>query len=321
MKHLFSILLIFAASLTCTTFLHAQQWEQVGWQGGIIEVRAQLGKTLFGQGYNVGFIGTTGTPEGLLTEIYRSTDEGRSWKIFRKGLPILTWTVYIKVSGDYVYLFPDRFQNETPAFDNIGAYVAKETDTTWTHLPFSPIYGSSPFDRYNTESFDPLMFFSNDTILVQFRDLSVRGKLYLSADRGKSWAPINTTGIPFETHYINHRAFVLADNDSGKTLFFSSGDAGITWKNLLLPPGADTSYSGPPFFFNDSLLFYFNSKDSNSYRSIDGGENWVRIDLPYPNFFRGRFFSNWDQKSTRQRTVINYISRSYLKIMAQHGNV
>src|SRR6266550_2608285 len=61
------------------------QCERIGWQGGSLNIAAQLGKTFI----------------GIAESIYRSDDEGKSWYLFTKGIPNSIFS--IGVSGDSIY--------------------------------------------------------------------------------------------------------------------------------------------------------------------------------------------------------------------------
>src|SRR5688572_20103468 len=50
----------------------AQQWEQVGWRGGAVQIQAQSGNTLYGKAG---------------TGYYKSTNWGTTWILDRQGLP------------------------------------------------------------------------------------------------------------------------------------------------------------------------------------------------------------------------------------------
>ena len=269
MKIFYRIVAMCLVSLICLTSVRAQQWERIGWQGGRINIQGQLGNTLIGLAKDYPNINA----------IYRSTDFGVSWNEFRQGLPVCTLGARLTVAGDYIFIDNVGGYQGPQVFDNIGIYAIKEQDTVWHHFEFSPLYGRCPYSK--------LMIFSNDTILSYFSGVSsynfdTTTGFYLSTNGGKKWNrtfdPIKMTpnAIAASPHFAHHRVYAkVASFDSsgvpGKSYFYASNNAGITWELLPVPEA---------IVINDTLLFEWTSPHQ-FLRSSDGGRSWTPQDDPF----------------------------------------
>jgi hypothetical protein len=283
------IAVLVSVSLLKVISLQAQ-WEQIGWSGGSIKIQAQLGNTLFGVGDNYPYIST----------IYRSTDWGKTWKMYRDGLPLCTYenqNIWVSVSGDYIYL--GLTNDVTPSIvDRIGMYYSKEKDSVWTHLRFSPIENIAPY--HNVFSSQPMLF-SNDTILCYFGGVDSSpydssSGFYLSTDLGKYWKKTFDPTAGALPYFAHHRVYTFVSSfDSLRTIprkgiLYSSNDAGLSWTKLSYPGPEGDLY---PYFLDDTLLFFVIHASQPPYatflyRSLDGGNKWEQLSIPYPGI--GPFF-------------------------------
>src|SRR3954464_4972421 len=96
MKHLSNIFFFVAISFFSIASLHAQEWEQVGWQGGIISIEAQLGHTLYGASGNA---------------FYKSTNWGQTWSMFRTGLPqsSIIFRHVLATDGRFIFVNANKY--------------------------------------------------------------------------------------------------------------------------------------------------------------------------------------------------------------------
>ncbi|HXC07040.1 MAG TPA: hypothetical protein VNZ86_19910, partial [Bacteroidia bacterium] len=257
----------FRISLFCITaafFLssaHAQQWEQVGWKGGAISVTKQLGNTLYGQ-YGNG--------------VYRSKDWGKTWSLFRNGLPQdfhFYSYVYFNVQNEYLYVL-DPYKPIV--------YYCKENDNDWSSKEYSLISGVSP----------DILYWSPDTVLAILipgsHSFYTDSGFYLSVDGGLSWNSRSASPFGFIQQYCQGR------NNTGFAEFgaydtvtkinsyhlYRTDDLGLTWKELALP-FSDTDYFTISYLSGDNLLLYTGGKyqyiDLSVYSSSDNGSHWSQI--------------------------------------------
>jgi photosystem II stability/assembly factor-like uncharacterized protein len=262
------------------------QWEQVGWQGGEISIKAQLGKILVGQAGN---------------NIYRSTDWGTSWTLFNTGLPRSSYTFdcTIKSSNIHFYLFS---QDLPASLGNTGLFIAKENDTEWTYVPLSFIDGRRPFAQsYNGGAgWELPIIFPDNKILTFYPGVSAsttmdtNAGIYLSSDVGISWIRLNDPITGNVRHlskakffYQHTRLYLLCwsyDPNLGQIeKLFASNDAGKTWEKLAMPNG--DSVTQEPIFLNDNILYLKNKNhlSSTNHISTDGGKTWRANAGPLPD--------------------------------------
>ncbi|MEP7234714.1 MAG: hypothetical protein ABI778_05405, partial [Ignavibacteriota bacterium] len=270
MKHLLRIFL-FASFLFSCVPLRAQ-WERIGWQGGKIDISAQLGKTLYGTS---------------LQGIHKSTDFGKTWKSFQSGLPVSELPTYHLYSypttdGEYLYLTNEP-KPIWPFISENGLYFCKEKDTAWTFIKIAPIPTPLPF-KYSTSCY----FYSEDTLISYFRQNSTPDSLdglYVSTNRGSSWNKRDHILPNRTTYYFRNgtrifRTSWLQDylNDTAYCEYSKTDNLGTTWEYLQVPwsDSLFVSYYAP----DDQVLFAQTrnimpeSRVEFLYRSTDNGITW-----------------------------------------------
>ena len=250
MKHTFRLLLFTLITLAGFAPLHAQ-WEKIGWEGGgQVEIKAQLGNTLYGiANYSV----------------YKSTDWGKSWNFFHDGLPQDSFFCSnLQFTVRNHTLFIEFYPPLTNLYDlfKTGAYFCNESDNKWSFKEISQINGS----QHNH-----ILFWSGDSVFV-FRGLGTDSHdgYYFSPDGGISWQNrmIGVTGPSFYGFYdpYSFRSFYLI-SVVGKNL--RTKDLGITWDSIGLPAHNSSVIS-------DSIIlhYYSDSLISGLFRSSDFGFTW-----------------------------------------------
>ena len=286
MKHLLRIFLSSAISLVGLMKLHAQEWEQVGWQGGEIQIQAQLGNTLYGASGDA---------------FYKSTDVGKTWSMFRAGLPLNSFTFRISLNleealrTDNKYLYLNNGGYHEP-----GVYFCSENDASWSFRKYSLINGSYP-------STSPLRTFSisQDSILTYYHKYSYQSDssdgFYLSIDNGITWklhATVLTTSNYVQLARLKKRIFMeIAMYDTSKKTYrnkiLKSDNLGLTWDTLITP--WSNSSDANLYVLSDSILFAQilgnNPGDSSQslFKSIDRGVTWDIPKGPLPSKY-----DTWD---------------------------
>jgi photosystem II stability/assembly factor-like uncharacterized protein len=264
----FSRILLIAGLCFCASNTRAQQWEQIGWQGGNIGIAIQFKNNLYGLSGN-----------GL----YKSTNWGKTWSLFRNGLPINN-EIYQggKFSNDksFLYFIPYKYTDS-------GLYFSKETDSQWYFKPFLKIDGQYTFTAFPNDS--TIGFIVNSDGRID----SVHG-LFLSLDSGKSWRrqmeglPKNTLSMALT--YSDDYIFAECLYDSLQSGFFNvyrSKDRGTHWEKIMMPHGDTTSQyritslPGKVLFASSESWTNIFFKTLNFYRSSDYGNTWVEIISPF----------------------------------------
>jgi photosystem II stability/assembly factor-like uncharacterized protein len=239
----------------------------------------------------------------------RTTDGGRTWEdVYSKRMPDHTYTsTGLDVTTNYGVFF-DPFDSKRMfiAYTDIGLFRSENGGESWTSATIGV-----PRRWLNTTywiTFDPeikgrmwgVMSYNHDLprpkMWRRTSPSKFGGGVCISDDGGKTWR-VSNIGMPqtAATHILLDpsspaSARVLYVTGFGKGVF-KSADGGQTWalKNNGLP--------GPePFAWrlardkNGTLYLvvarrsedgsFGNSGDGALYRSIDGAENWTRVQLP-----------------------------------------
>ncbi|MEP7233894.1 MAG: T9SS type A sorting domain-containing protein [Ignavibacteriota bacterium] len=267
-------LFVFAGAFST---VNAQEWEKIGWEGGgQVEIKAQLGNTLYGLAN---------------FSVYKSTDWGKSWFFFHNGLPEDTFffsrnmkTQYYHNSGitqckDYLIIGP-CIDNNSNTGRPFGFYYCKEREPKWTFKPLS---------RLPRDGMLHIFYFSGDSIFVYENYVNNdSGGFYLSQDGGSSWERRMSTltlmadQAGANPYSLRSSFFIFSD---GKT--FRTPNFGLTWDSLQFRPSTNWS---DWWSLDDSIILQYYVKESSShdtsittgiYRTIDFGTSWEEIpDFP-----------------------------------------
>jgi hypothetical protein len=261
MQHTFKILALAILCMAGARSANAQ-WEKIGWEGGQVEIKAQLGNTLYGiANYSV----------------YKSTDWGKTWVMFNDGLP--NYTEYfpaMHVFKDYLVTdtyYPTYNGSKYPFF---GFSYCKENDKKWTFKLLDTLPS-----RYEVDVPLEIFFFSEDTILVYGGGQIDNTGFYFSSDGGKSW---QWRGIEvwwsnnitmFDPFVVKSSLFFMFSN-----LLWESKTLGYSWDTLSSLITLNTYGEGSTFVLEDSIVLqYLVTPDSSGfhnglYRSTDLCNTW-----------------------------------------------
>jgi hypothetical protein len=302
-KYFFRILALLALWLCFASEVKAQEWEQVGWNGGTyFRNPVRLGNSLFCSSDNC---------------VYKSNDWGKTWIPFRNGLPMNSNFFHscIFFQRD-AYLFIDNYREYNSIDSNIletGIYYCKEHDTIWSFKKISKIKGYAA----------RILFWSSDTVCAyrQKNNIGVDSLdgFYFSSDNGISWqrrvpdSLINQNSFGFS---MRSYFFLYSSNTLYKTI-----DFGKTWKELLLPHGGGGNII--PVSDDQLLQQLFTSPDFDTLdvlqTSNDFGETWQSAGFTHPDtqYVEGLIF--WQSIESRlyvcprfypdRRNHIYYISK------------
>ena len=146
------------------------------------------------------------------------------------------------------------------------------------------------FDPPGTYHFFAGEFFNENIGWVIDSD---NGKILNSNDGGLIWEakfdiPQYALGEIFK---LNEEIGWIIYGKSDSSVLLQTSDAGETWQELHLP-----FYAWRVFFVDDN--FGFTMGDTNYYKTIDGGNNWDRIEIELPDtslFGVDMFFLNKEQ--------------------------
>jgi len=203
-------------------------------------------------------------------KIYRSTDLGKSWKLFRSsvvaGLPVFSpnyasdRTFYL---GDY-----DAFYKST---DN-GVTLVKIA--SW---PFGPNYGEEFIQLYASRTLNPGVVIA----VNQGREWTYYWNLFYSLDGGYHWkkssmpeTPENNIHLAISPEYeTDHLVFVSIDN----SLYTWDPTLG-SWKkqNGNLPTGHAEVIRISPNYAADKTV-WISSYGKGVYRSTNTGLSWTQL--------------------------------------------
>jgi hypothetical protein len=279
---LITILAIF--SITGEKTLLAQ-WEKIGWEGGgQVEIKAQLGNTLYGI---------------VNYSVYKSTDWGKTWIMFHEGLPNdisffqLIENINIKsyLPHHYLtfrtwkdYLIIDPYElNYSGEPVPYGFYYCKELDTKWYFHKLLPVVDG--------ENQPHILFFSSDSIFL-YDDLSVTDAIgyYFSNNGGITYKHRMTVmNGPWDYDYP---AFFVKSNffAQGHHKMYITRNFGMNWDSTVLPLAENLQqtdfYRSNPYVLKDSIIIQFFAVQGDTtstyglFRSADLGVFWQQINLP-----------------------------------------
>jgi hypothetical protein len=280
------MLAVLALGLCFVREVKAQEWEKIGWEGGgQVEIKAQLGNTLYGiANYSV----------------YKSTDWGKTWVMFHDGLPNYT-NFFPKFHQLKNYLVTDTYyptysQRNYPTF---GFYYCQEGDKKWT---FKKINTNLPCA---TNESIRVFFFSGDSIIV-FGGCDYNQGYYFSSDGGNSWIQRMSDKIKFNFNQRNS-SFQFSANSILLLTYAeiysywirnaSTKDFGLTWDSASVPLREyrrSANYNefecGMPFVLKDSIILQYYSYHSDTatmvkptssglFRSPDLCQSWEKGDF------------------------------------------
>jgi hypothetical protein len=267
MKYLVLLFIVmFAQSLP------AQQWQQVGWEGGYLPISAQLGNTLYASSRDA---------------IYRSTNWGKDWSLFRTGIPlnsnIYSGNTRLQLLSDEMYVY---FIPATNDIDS-GFYYCKEKEDHWTYQPFFKV---------NNEMVSTTIV-PSDSILILTENSSgyfdTSHGLFLSIDSGKTWTKRNNN-LPEKATRIHGLIkagkffFTQCQIYDVNTLSeyyqtFRTSNFGESWERMTMPLG-DTNYFSytvlPENILFATTTYYIDNSDRKnieSFRSTDFGQSWQKV--------------------------------------------
>src|SRR5882672_5331672 len=240
-----------ASLVSATTVLphSAEQWRRLpGPEGASIEALFSHGDYLFAGGYK---------------GVFRSTDQGQSWKSVNLGeinqLPLITSftavgeTLFAGSSGGYIFCSTDNGLNWTPMgfFGNITALAA---------------IGGSLFAGTKCESHVPIPC-----------------GIFRSTDNVKNWTFIDKDIARTSIHSL---AVIGAELFAGGYCVLRSSDLGNNWTkinvSIATPYGPVNDITYNAFAVMGKQLFV--GTDYGVFVSTDQGMNWRPINRGLPNF-------------------------------------
>jgi len=208
-------------------FTAMSQWEQTSAPIGDIYALRQSGLDIFA---------------GTFTGVYRSTDNGDTWKSMNSGLP----NAYI---CDLVVIDSMLYA----ATYSSGLYRSTDNGFNWVNQNF-------PYQFINVLA-------RRDTTLFVGTDL---GGVYRTSDKGNSWINLGLTDLSIRCMGIKDTLMFVGTAMHG---LYRSTDAGTQWTQVN---------SGLSVLFVNTLMFYGDTifvSDDGIYSSTTNGDNWKYIAL------------------------------------------
>ncbi len=230
------------------------------------------------------FLGT-GPVYGHFDALYRSTDEGQTWRRLRGGLPDTTsWG--LAISPNFARDHTLFVGGNGGTYRGEGVYRSTDGGDTW-----QPMWNGLAHLRVEDMAISP-NYAADGTVFAYATYFRIyphaRGiSLFRSADRGATWTLIDTSeysalpapeelissGSPLATRF--YPAWHRLDNVPMSTGY--SRDGGHTWQPVTI---TDTRQARvflwvafpSPNFDADQTIYAFSSTDL--YRSTDGGDTW-----------------------------------------------
>ncbi|MFA6402557.1 MAG: YCF48-related protein [Salinivirgaceae bacterium] len=203
--------------------------------------------------------------------IRKSTDKGLTWRIIDSKFIMDLYTI--------------DFANENLGYVSGEYGLIKTTDggETW-----SQVYDEE-FDVYDWTQWEGVSFVNEDIGYL----VNNRGLFYKTVDGGKNWENLHHDFyIRDNMGYVNQIYFI--NENKGFMCFTGYDFSGSIWctkdgvKSWNYLPVDDCRYI---HFVNDKLGFVISGK-SNLYKTLDGGDNWTRIDLGISDYLSKVYFVN-----------------------------
>ena len=143
------------------------------------------------------------------------------------------------------------------------------------------------FRGWSTSSFaidsnNTAVMYANSSIETTGDELELIGGIIKSTDSGFNWHPL--AGLEA---YGNYSILIDPGNSSivyagGHGVVYKSTDAGFSWKKIIIDP--DLGWISYPIILiadykKPSILYATDNNSCKILKSVDGGENWVNLDL------------------------------------------
>ncbi len=203
---------------------------------------------------------------------YKTNDRGQSWHCdtmltasYSESLTSMSFpdtsTGYILVTRQY---YPSGF----------GSFILKTIDggTTWSKMPFSPIYG-----LYS------ILFLTKQTGFVT----GVNGTIFKTIDGGVNWMliPTSTTSNLYAISFPSNNTGFVAGS---KGLILKSSNGGYTWTDQSSLPTMDFY----DLFFLDPSYGFIVGNQGAILKTIDGGNTWTTQESGNNGYLRSIWFTS-----------------------------
>jgi photosystem II stability/assembly factor-like uncharacterized protein len=243
---------------------------------------------------------TTGWAVGDSGVIFNSTDSGLNWNKQYQNDSLSLSSVYA-IDNQYVFAV-GAFIKGLSIWDEMGViFKTSNGGETWTNQRMDSVY-----------KFNSIVFVNNSTGWMS----GVSSILLKTTDKGNSWTKIvldtsitNTKTSLGKIQFVNENIgwvgllFLANGQLYGKIL--KTTDGGNSWNPQNIP-----SLSSPSsYFVNDQLGWMIGDSNgiSKTYKTSDGGANWVLSGSTYPEYSTNIFFSN---ATTGWIASYNYVKQS-----------
>lgn len=230
--------------------------------------------------------------------IFRSTDNGNTWIQLNQGLPQVNFegdrAIYIAENGD-IY----------SSADNLGIFKSTNNGNSWfqtgmTHTIYSTIIvGNNGYVFAGTPTGGGIYRSTNgganwthleNGLPIYFAVITLSkapdGKIfagsgtggdtcvYSSSDNGESWHAANLTQFSVQTSAVNLSGHVfVAGGYNNVYKVYRSTNSGITWELKNSGLLSCRFYSMYCSQYNEIFI----CSDSGLYKSVNNGDNWIRI--------------------------------------------
>ena len=199
--------------------------------------------------------------------MFRSTDNGESWKTIRPPYYMISGGMLFTESGE-IYLGYEAFGDWT------GIYYSKDNGDTWVRKPVPYIFADFAMGT------DGTLY----TSIENNRLLPLERGIYRSTDAGDNWFPLNTSIGRIKGIILIGDSTIIGVGEFN--ILVKSTDRGVTWSQIIsdeLSPGRSGGSAGALYNPITGHIFVFGYKGVA--RSTDQGETWdiVTSGLPAGN--------------------------------------
>ena len=210
---------------------------------------------------------------GYNGEIFKTSDSGANWRKLNSGTTLHLHSVFF-IDENVGYVSSQAMGGCLDADCDKGSVLLKTTNggDTWTKT-FFPDYTRI----LSLKFFDTM----NGIAIIHTPDIPNSRDEYVAttSDGGENWNPIDLAIKPAydKFFFVDNLVFVAGKNQT----IFESSDYGHSWKTIITPIEAYNDVRNI-YFYNENIGYI--DGITAVYKTIDGGLNWIKTNIPFTNF-------------------------------------